>query len=358
MIEPNEYPVYNHRERPGIGRDHLGDTFYNCFSIKLEQDENSLYRPYLFSDFIHQYNQYTKYSATCNSCISEHKILVFPADGNNIDRPLIYKKFNDDIVDDKFYYCPLMQQILSASELSIELADSKNVKEPPVTPIPAILSGIPRGHDDEYFFEFKNISPPQTLDSCSMLQEILSHQFIPTLAEQSFFTLWFLTMFYQMNLVLETGQHVYLEDGDFDVLSNKLYRFLFPIPQVWVYIIPKLPPGMDWKAWEKGHKQESLPQRVDFLFVYEEKKHIVEIDDRNHYAEQINGQWVPSGKRYRQTLSDTRWLNMCGFEVHRFTNEELLELYHPNSGKPPDIMGFAKLLRTVNLEPQKLVFLR
>jgi hypothetical protein len=51
-IAEDEYAVYPGRERPGIGRDHLGHTYYSCFTISLKYDTDGKYYPYLFRDFI------------------------------------------------------------------------------------------------------------------------------------------------------------------------------------------------------------------------------------------------------------------------------------------------------------------
>ncbi len=72
------------------------------------------------------------------------------------------------------------------------------------------------------------------------------------------------------------------------------------------------------------------------------------MDGNTHYA---------SEQAYRQTLISTRWLRMCGFEVHRFTNEEILELGDHNSSRQPDIEGFIRLLQMEGLEPKEMVFL-
>lgn len=93
MIGPDEYPVYNHRVRPGIGRDHLGHTYYNCFSISLERGQTGRYLPYLFSDFIRQYNLYAEHSGTCDSCTAKNKLLTFPAVNAEVDRSAVEWKF-------------------------------------------------------------------------------------------------------------------------------------------------------------------------------------------------------------------------------------------------------------------------
>ena len=71
-IGEDEYAVYHSRERPGIGRDHLGHTYYSCFTVSLKHDTSGKYAPYLFSDFIRHYNRYTlrinRGARSCNAC--------------------------------------------------------------------------------------------------------------------------------------------------------------------------------------------------------------------------------------------------------------------------------------------------
>ena len=356
MVGPDEYPVYNHRERPGIGRDHLGHTHYNCFSIFLKRDESGRYLPYLFSDFIKQYNNYTGYSGTCDSCISEHKMLTFRADHAEVDRSAVEKKFSqDENLDESFYhYCPLIHEVLLTSELHAETVYESS-QDLPAEPFQAILDG---NWDDDYLFEFHKIGVPQRMKICPICRETISSQFASTPAERSFLTMWVLSMFQYMEIVRQSGQKTYLEDLDFDQFQSKIFSFVFPVPQVWVYVISKPPPGVDWQKWDQQHQAKTLPQRVDFLFTYRKTRHIIELDDIRHYGAKSAGTWVASEAQYRQTLLDSRWLRGCGFEVHRFTNEEILELYKPDSSKKPNIEGFIRLLRLEGLEPEDMVFLK
>lgn len=356
MISPDEYPVYNHRERPGIGKDLSGNLFYNCFSVKLLRDSETEYQPFLFSDFLRQYNQYATYLDTCASCVSRQKAYTYPVGKANVDRTDVERKFNYGEADPAtYYFCPLIGQVLSASSLTAEVAQVvSKVGNLPAKPIQAILSGR---WDDEYLMSFERIAVPQNMRVCVVLQDLLSDRFISTPAERSFFVLWFLAMFQQMEVTRQLGQKVYWENTDFDWKTSKIFRFAFPVPQVWLYIIPKPPPGVDWQEWEKQHRRESIPQRADFLVIHNKKRFVVEIDDVNHYGVQSKGMWLPSEQKYRQTLADTRWLKVNGFEVLRFTNEEILELYNPSTPTKPDVQGFAKLLRTVFLEPKHMLLL-
>jgi hypothetical protein len=351
MITRDEYPVYNHRERPGMGQNYHGNLCYNCFTISIEKDETGQYSPYLFSDFLKQYNEYKSYSKTCEFCISKHKALEFQADGRNIDRSAVAKKFSDVDVDEaEYFYCPLIQDVISSSTLTADLADSNS----PAKTIHAILSG---GWDDAYFFEFHKITYPERPQLCSIYKEITSSRFVSSKPEQSFLTLWIFSMFHYMDVVRQSGQKVFFEEMDFDQYKSKLFDFVFAAPQVWINVIPKSPPGINWKEWDKLQNENSYPQRVDFLFIYRGKRHIVEIDDVGHYGEQKQGVWVASETKYRQTLLDTRWLQRCNYQVHRFTNDEILELYNPDKPKSLNVQGFVRLLRAEGLEPEEMVFI-
>jgi very-short-patch-repair endonuclease len=122
-----------------------------------------------------------------------------------------------------------------------------------------------------------------------------------------------------------------------------------------VEVIPKPPPGFTWQQWVERHQAKRRPQRGDFLLAYEGKRHIVEPDDIGHYGERRGREWIASEPQYRETLGDTRWLRQCGFEVYRFTNEELLELYNPDSSIEADIRGFVELLQAEGLNLDDMV---
>ena len=352
MITLDDYPLYNGRERPGIGRSHTGELSYNCFSVRLER-EAERYQPFLFTHFLAQYSAFSGQANTCSSCIAQHSALSFKAESYEIDRSAVVKKFaqGDPVDDAEFYYCPMMQQVIAASTVTI-VDEQRPVSPPPATQMTAILSGT---WDDQYLFEFAKIGWPADFAVCDIIKSLLSDRFISTPAEKSFFLLWMLSMFGQIEAVRQAGQRVFLEDTDFSVATNKLYRFLFPIPQVWIYVIPKAPAGQDWQTWEQNHRNEGLPQRVDFMFTYAGVRHVVEIDDRHHYATNVSGRWLASEEKYRQTIGGSRLLKRSGFEVHRFTNEEILELYDPSKRMSPNVSGFLNLLRSSGLDASEMI---
>jgi hypothetical protein len=379
-IGEDEYAVYNGRERPGIGRDYLGHTYYSCFTVSLKRAASGKYDSYLFSDFIRHYNRYTLRinkgarscnacfesnlskesigqsipSGVCNTCIAQHKILDFPTTNGRIDRSAVYKKFSrgEAIDESSEYYCPLIHKVLLESEIeSDDSAPSVSHNDPR-----AIWVCWSSGWDDNYLFEFKRLSFPQDLQICPIYKTLMfSQQFVSTKAEQRFLEMWLMSTFQSMEKVRQAGRKVYFEEPDFSWGQSKLFGFIFPIPQVWVEVIPKPPPGFSWEQWMERHQAERLPQRVDFLFVYQGKRHIVELDDIGHYGERRGREWIASEPQYRETLRDTRWLRKCGFEVHRFTNEEILELYNPDSSIEADLSGFAELLQAEGLNLDDMV---
>ncbi len=356
-MEFDIYPVYNDKLRPGIGLDLANKIFYNCFTINLAKDSTQSYQPFLFSDFIEQYNRYKQNLSTCDKCIADNRIFKYPVGKYEVDSTALVKKCNPeadfDELEQSSYYCPLIYQTLKASKLSCEAKDAvETINRYGRDNVPAhtISAVLPDGWNDEFLFEFQRISSPQQPQICNILRDLFSKNFVSTQAEKSFLKLWFLSAFHQMETIRASGKQVFLSESDFEWQKSKFFKFVIPIPQVWLYVIPKPPPGTDWQEWENQHKREGIPQRVDFLFVYKGKKYVVEIDDKSHYSE--NGQ--ASEKKYRQTLIDSRHLKLNGFEIIRFTNDEILEL---DKDSQPDVIGFYKLLRTVSLEPEHLVFL-
>jgi len=358
-IGKDDYAVYNHPERPGIGRDHLGNCRYNSFWISLTS-QNGKYLPFTFNDFVKQFNRF--YSGTCESCIKEGKTYTF----NGIDRAAYSLKFaqrdtwyeNDDEFEQEIqeeraqrYYCPLIANMLSNSTIETIENDSHNSKKIPadVKPIDAILEFCEDGHyakcfDNEYFFKIVEACRPSSFSSiCQIFTRLLSVEFIPQNTEKDFFKLYTLSALDCLNKVSSSQNSLYLEEEDFRFDGNKFFDFIFPIPQVWVYVIPKPPPGSNWRDWEAKHKQESLPQRVDFMLTYRGERHIIELDGRSHYAD---------SNAYRGTLADTRWLQRCGYRVHRFANEEISALW---SSSEPDLEGFQDLLYSEGLVLEEMV---
>ncbi|PZV10249.1 MAG: hypothetical protein DCF32_00055 [Leptolyngbya sp.] len=358
----NDYPVYNHKERPGIGRDALSNFQYNCFWVSLEE-QNSEYLPFTFNDFINQFNRY--HQDTCSNCVRNGKIFTF----DDVDRAAVDLKFSQkgvwheseqeveqEIQETRanYYYCPLISEILSNSELEALQKSASRSKDtlPSVEPITSILGISDDGRysnawDDEYIFKILSNKSPISFGSvCSIYQQITSEKFMPQNAEKTFFKLYMLSALEKLNEFSISPEGLYLEDKDFQYDDSKFFDFLFPIPQTWVYVIPKPPPGTNWKEFE-GNSSQAIPQRVDFMLTYEGERHIIEMDGSTHYS---------SEAAYRKTLSDTRWLRRCGFKVHRFANREITELDSLHSG--PNLKGFKDLLYSEGLDFDKLVLVK
>jgi len=354
MITPDEYPVYNHRERPGIGRDANGDTYFNCFSIRLQRDQAGHLLPYTFRDFVQQYTSYGDHSGTCQSCIARHRTLTFRVGDDCCDLSAVDRKFIDEDVDEAdYYYCPLIGQVLSSSELTADAVGAKR-DGLPAQPMRAILFA---NWDDDYLFKFERVGSPGQPGVCAVYQRLQSGDFVGTRAERSFLSMWFLAMFRLMEAVRASERPVYLEPQDFSERHSRLLDFVLPVPQVWVRVVPKPPPGRDWHEWENLQGAGSQPQRVDFLVVGPGSRHAVELDDKRHYAiRSPTGQWLASEERYSQTLAHSRLLERSGFEVHRFSNQEVLTLAGDPASSERDLSGFVDLLRSEGLFLEWMVF--
>jgi hypothetical protein len=82
------------------------------------------------------------------------------------------------------------------------------------------------------------------------------------------------------------------------------------------------------------------------MLTYEGERHIIELDGDSHYLNK---------KAYRETLADTRWLRRCGYRVHRFANEEIIDLY---SSSEPNLSGFKDLLYSEGLDLERMVLVK
>jgi hypothetical protein len=89
------------------------------------------------------------------------------------------------------------------------------------------------------------------------------------------------------------------------------------VPQVWFNC-----------AYENGHPQESamkVPKCVDFMFVLENRLHVVEIDSPSQCGKsELSGKWMADEETYSTRLEMERYLRSCGYEVHRLRGYEIL----------------------------------
>lgn len=299
--------------------------------------------PFLFSDLLQQFNAYTEHIGTCNRCIQKSGSHFLPCNEYKIDLSAYDRKFaQGEVVDEKEYrYCPFIQQIFQSSIIDIHRANDRNIiGSTTVKPLNAILKG---NWDDPYLFQLMGRNCQQTINVCPIIGTFLSPEHISTSVERHFFILWFQAISQIMEKVCGTDR-ILLGEEDIGWKNSQLFQFIIPIPQVWIQVIPPPPHNMSWHAWNKLHAKQNQPQRVDFLFTYRGKRHIIEIDGETHYGTEIE---------YRNTLFHERWLKVSGFEVHRFTNEEIQEIFDARTDHPDE---FINLLELMAIDPAELVF--
>ncbi len=87
------------------------------------------------------------------------------------------------------------------------------------------------------------------------------------------------------------------------------------LPQVWMHYDPKYEGELTLNR-----------QRMDFLMLLPYNVRVVlEVDGRNHYAEEINGKWEARPDKYAMMVSEDRKLRLRGYEIYRFGGSELQE---------------------------------
>ena len=114
------------------------------------------------------------------------------------------------------------------------------------------------------------------------------------------------------------------------------------IPQPWVNWI-----HYDSKDEKRAKAKKTEPFRVDFLMYRESRWLIIEIDGPTHFSEILDidvdkGIFRIEGsmKRYTEHLKKDRWLRRQGWEVWRFSNDEINQILHevdPVRGVPMGI---------------------
>ncbi len=98
------------------------------------------------------------------------------------------------------------------------------------------------------------------------------------------------------------------------------------IPQTWVNWLHYSPHDP-----KRAQRAKIEPFRVDFTLYWEHRKIIVEIDGSSHFSEilDIDGtgriRYEPSMGKYTEHLRKDRWLRSKGWEVWRFSEDEILE---------------------------------
>jgi len=107
------------------------------------------------------------------------------------------------------------------------------------------------------------------------------------------------------------------------------------IPQVWFNCT---------SAREQQNENEmKVPRSVDFILIFENKLHVVEIDSLSRYLRLgSGGKWVIDEETFTDNLRVDRYLCSSGYEVHRFseweivnaTESELIDLLSDVLGMP------------------------
>jgi len=344
MEKEDVYPVFNSGVRPGLGKDLAGNLFSNTFTIHLPKKDTGEYIPFLYTDFLRQFNAYSKYLGTCKKCILCNGTTFLPCNNLNIDLCAFDRKFSsfeDEIDPDVYKYCPLICQFYKNATFEIHNTNDISFKvKTDIVPLDAVIEF---NHDDPYLFQLNQLNILPSLNLCPAFQIFYSKEHIGSKAEQNFFGLWFQSMFRIMG-DLGSKKNIFLGRDEVEYEKSLLLRFVFPIPQTWVQVIPPPPPDVSWREWNNVHRERNQPQRVDFLFVYRGKRHVVEIDGHTHYKTEA---------AYRRSLIQERWLKVSGYEVHRITNQEINDLFQKRLENP---YGFIHLLEMMDINPEELVF--
>lgn len=99
------------------------------------------------------------------------------------------------------------------------------------------------------------------------------------------------------------------------------------IPQVWLNFIYDSKLGLADPQREHLHDN---PGVVDFVMLHNGRKHIIEIDDPGHYAtfDKNQQKYVVSEEQYTKNLRIERRLRWDGWEIHRFSNWEVLNSFN------------------------------
>ena len=90
-------------------------------------------------------------------------------------------------------------------------------------------------------------------------------------------------------------------------------------------LIPKVWFDCTYAPGEQAESRMKEPTCVDFLFIFENKVHVVEIDGPSHYARRdSSGRWMADEEAYTTNLKLERYLHIRGYEVHRLSDWEVL----------------------------------
>jgi very-short-patch-repair endonuclease len=99
------------------------------------------------------------------------------------------------------------------------------------------------------------------------------------------------------------------------------------VPEVWLNYLDR---NVRTEA-DSEHLQQN-PGRVDFVMLADSRKRVIEIDGPSHYADFDEAQrlYTVSEQRYTKNLWVERSLRRSGWEIHRFSNWEVLRCDDPD----------------------------
>lgn len=95
-------------------------------------------------------------------------------------------------------------------------------------------------------------------------------------------------------------------------IRHLLLQFAALIPEVWL------------NQFERVEDYVRNPGRVDFVLLAEGSRCVIEIDGPSHYAEYRRGEYQVSEQLYTKNLRIERALRRKGWEIHRFSNWEVM----------------------------------
>ena len=89
------------------------------------------------------------------------------------------------------------------------------------------------------------------------------------------------------------------------------------IPQVWF--------NCTSAREQQGETEMKVPRCVDFILIFENELHVVEIDGLSRYLRLgSGGKWVIDEETFSDNLRVDRYLCSCGYQVHRFSEREII----------------------------------
>jgi len=189
---------------------------------------------------------------------------------------------------------------------------------------------------DEYEFDFYD-RPAESLDRCPLVEYLLSLAHPKAEGQRRFLELYLaralpererlreLTRYF--NQPLAEGVHGRIDLPErLSLLKLALEDTMKQpalLPEVWLTYsfggIARLAANDPLREYIEHH-----PSVVDFVMLWKGQRHVIEIDGPSHYSEERGGRLVPSEAKYTHNLKVDRGLRSEGWQVHRFSNLEVL----------------------------------